>query len=96
MCGLSIYIGTYYNIILSWAFFYIFSSFSSSLPWASCGNWWNTDACRRFDSKNCTAAGGIMRNQTDCVFPKDVSIDAWKDLQEIKNNAKMPSDEFFQ
>merc|ERR1712130_450243 len=38
MCFLSLYIGTYYNIILSWAFFYIFSSFTSSLPWASCEN----------------------------------------------------------
>ena len=42
MFMLSMYIGTYYNIILSWAFFYIFSSFSSSLPWSSCDNWWNT------------------------------------------------------
>ena len=43
MCCLSLYIGTYYNIILSWAFFYIFSSFTTQLPWASCGNWWNTE-----------------------------------------------------
>ena len=42
MFMLSMYIGTYYNIILSWAFFYIFSSFTSSLPWSSCDNWWNT------------------------------------------------------
>ena len=42
MFMLSMYIGTYYNIILSWAFFYIFSSFSASLPWSSCDNWWNT------------------------------------------------------
>ena len=115
MCGLSIYIGTYYNIILSWAFFYIFSSFTTNLPWASCGNWWNTDgmkisersivksgwhriitACRRFDSKNCTSHGGVMTNEEDCVFAKDVSVDVWRNLTETANNAKMPSDEFFQ
>lgn len=60
MFMLSMYIGTYYNIILSWAFFYIFSSFTTSLPWASCGNWWNTAACTKFDSTNCTAHQGLM------------------------------------
>jgi len=95
MCFLSLYIGTYYNIILSWAFFYIFSSFTSSLPWASCGNPWNTEACRRFDSKNCTELGGVMTNQQDCVFQKDVTIDVWRNISETAQNAKMPSDEFF-
>uniref|UniRef100_A0A8C1B4E0 Transporter n=1 Tax=Cyprinus carpio carpio TaxID=630221 RepID=A0A8C1B4E0_CYPCA len=36
------YSSTYYIIILAWAFFYLFSSFSGELPWASCRNWWNT------------------------------------------------------
>merc|ERR1711971_1433384 len=95
MCGLSLYIGTYYNIILSWAFFYILSSFTSSLPWASCENPWNSEACRRFDSKNCTSSGGVMTNEQDCVFQKDVTIDVWKNITETANNAKLPSDEFF-
>jgi solute carrier family 6 amino acid transporter-like protein 5/7/9/14 len=95
MCFLSLYIGTYYNIILSWAFFYIFSSFTSSLPWASCENPWNSEACRRFDSKNCTSHGGVMTNEQDCVFQKDVTIDVWKNVTETANNAKLPSDEFF-
>jgi len=95
MCFLSLYIGTYYNIILSWAFFYIFSSFTSSLPWASCENPWNSEACRRFDSKNCTSHGGVMTNEQDCIFQKDVTIDVWKNVTETANNAKLPSDEFF-
>jgi len=95
MCFLSLYIGTYYNIILSWAFFYIFSSFTSSLPWASCENPWNSEACRRFDSKNCTSLGGVMTNEQDCVFQRDVTIDVWKNVTETANNAKLPSDEFF-
>ena len=78
------------------AFFYIFSSFTSSLPWASCDNPWNTEACRRFDSKNCTELGGMMTNQQECVFQKDVTIDVWKNISETTRNAKMPSDEFFQ
>jgi len=95
MCILSLYIGTYYNIILSWAFFYIFSSFSTSLPWASCGNWWNSEACRRVDSTNCTAHFGLMTSAGDCILQKDVTVDVWRNLTEELNQSKMPSDEFF-
>lgn len=33
---------TSYIIILAWAFFYLFQSFSGDLPWATCGHYWNT------------------------------------------------------
>ncbi|KAL6457901.1 hypothetical protein MHYP_G00331310 [Metynnis hypsauchen] len=44
-----LYSSIYYIIILAWAFFYLFSSFSSQLPWASCSNAWNTESCFEFD-----------------------------------------------
>ncbi|XP_076844900.1 sodium- and chloride-dependent GABA transporter 2-like isoform X2 [Brachyhypopomus gauderio] len=34
-----------YIIILAWALFYLALSFSFHLPWATCGNTWNTDDC---------------------------------------------------
>ena len=37
-----IFSATSYVIIIAWAFFYLFSSFSADLPWATCGNYWNT------------------------------------------------------
>ncbi|CAL9685412.1 unnamed protein product [Knipowitschia caucasica] len=36
---------TSYVIIMAWAFFYLFASFSADLPWASCGHEWNTANC---------------------------------------------------
>ena len=46
-------VSIYYNMILAWGLFYLFTSgkslvlswFSveSTLPWSSCENWWNTD-----------------------------------------------------
>ena len=38
-------IGIYYNVIIALAFYYLFGSLTSSLPWASCDNDWNTPSC---------------------------------------------------
>lgn len=44
----------YYNSVISWILYYLYSSFTGELPWASCKHWWNTPTC--FDSRNTTAA----------------------------------------
>ncbi|XP_017570361.1 sodium- and chloride-dependent GABA transporter ine [Pygocentrus nattereri] len=36
---------TYYNVIITWALYYLFSSFQSQLPWQSCNNTWNRPNC---------------------------------------------------
>lgn len=35
----------YYNVILAWAFRYLFASFTAELPWSNCNNEWNTESC---------------------------------------------------
>lgn len=45
-----LYTGVYYIIILAWTFLYLFSSFRSELPWASCNNSWNTGAITSYFS----------------------------------------------
>ncbi|XP_055694630.1 sodium-dependent serotonin transporter [Lutzomyia longipalpis] len=45
ICLIDIYMGMYYNTIIGWAVYYLFASFSSELPWTSCGNEWNTPNC---------------------------------------------------
>ena len=56
MMMLSGYIAIYYNVIISWAFFYFFSSFSWTLPWSSCENDWNSENCKEnnYDLSNDT------------------------------------------
>ncbi|XP_015197942.2 sodium- and chloride-dependent GABA transporter 2-like isoform X1 [Lepisosteus oculatus] len=62
-----LYSTIYYIIILAWAFFYLFSSFSAELPWASCRNTWNTDTCMDFDKQNQTANWTALDNATSPV-----------------------------
>ena len=42
---LTFWLATYYNVIIGWAIFYLFSSFADPLPWVSCNNTWNTPFC---------------------------------------------------
>ncbi|XP_030648789.1 sodium- and chloride-dependent GABA transporter ine [Chanos chanos] len=36
---------TYYNVIITWSLYYLFSSFQSQLPWQSCNSTWNRPNC---------------------------------------------------
>lgn len=42
----------YYIVILAWALLYLLFSFQSPLPWASCGNKWNTAQCATISRMN--------------------------------------------
>ncbi|KAM5138043.1 sodium-dependent noradrenaline transporter [Mantella aurantiaca] len=42
---IALYVGFYYNVIIAWSLYYLASSFTSELPWTSCGNVWNTENC---------------------------------------------------
>nr|XP_019566858.1 PREDICTED: sodium- and chloride-dependent GABA transporter 2 isoform X3 [Rhinolophus sinicus] len=47
-----ILLNIYYIIVLAWALFYLFSSFTIDLPWGSCRNEWNTEHCMEFQRTN--------------------------------------------
>ena len=46
MVCVSAILAPYYNLIIAWSLVYLFSSFTSTLPWSSCNNYWNTPSCR--------------------------------------------------
>uniref|UniRef100_A0A8C6U9F2 Transporter n=1 Tax=Neogobius melanostomus TaxID=47308 RepID=A0A8C6U9F2_9GOBI len=57
---------TSYIIIMAWAFFYLFASFSAELPWASCGHDWNTESC--LDLSQTNISRGLLP-QTNTTLP---------------------------
>ncbi|XP_072836596.1 sodium-dependent noradrenaline transporter [Pogona vitticeps] len=43
---IALYVGFYYNVIIAWSLYYLFSSFTlGELPWTKCGNPWNSPNC---------------------------------------------------
>lgn len=43
---IALYVGFYYNVIIAWSLYYLFSSFTSELPWQHCNNTWNSHMCK--------------------------------------------------
>ncbi|XP_018541258.1 solute carrier family 6 member 22, tandem duplicate 1 isoform X1 [Lates calcarifer] len=62
-----LYSSIYYIIILAWAFLYLFFSFNTELPWASCRNSWNTETCVEFDRRAYPVNWTVAENSTSPV-----------------------------
>ncbi|XP_072047989.1 sodium-dependent serotonin transporter-like [Amphiura filiformis] len=45
ICVINMYVSFFYNTVIAWSVYYLFSSFTSSLPWTTCDNYWNTANC---------------------------------------------------
>ncbi|KAJ8333756.1 hypothetical protein SKAU_G00410750 [Synaphobranchus kaupii] len=42
---IALYVGFYYNVIIAWSLYYLYSSCTLELPWQKCGNIWNSENC---------------------------------------------------
>ncbi|XP_043911378.1 sodium- and chloride-dependent GABA transporter ine-like [Protopterus annectens] len=67
---------TYYNLIITWALYYLFSSFQSPLPWQSCNNSWNIpENCSEYISNSSFATTASQQFFNYKVLQKSDSID---------------------
>uniref|UniRef100_A0A8C9YU44 Transporter n=1 Tax=Sander lucioperca TaxID=283035 RepID=A0A8C9YU44_SANLU len=49
------HLNVYYVVILAWAIFYLFNCFTTELPWAGCGHYWNTENSTNITNPNGTS-----------------------------------------
>ncbi|KAM8877602.1 sodium-dependent noradrenaline transporter [Synchiropus picturatus] len=57
---IAFYVGFYYNVIIAWSLYYLFSSMTAELPWLNCGNYWNSENCTDPQAIN----GSVLGNGT--------------------------------
>ena len=45
MVLIAFYTDFFYNVVIAWCLHFFVASFTTDLPWTSCGNDWNTPLC---------------------------------------------------
>ncbi|XP_071088598.1 sodium- and chloride-dependent GABA transporter 1-like [Haliotis cracherodii] len=60
--SISCIIVPYYSMVFAWALYYLYSSFSTVLPWTTCDNSWNTPPCIAVGEKRINTS--ILTNTT--------------------------------
>lgn len=90
MCVLNFYTGLYYNTIISWAVFFFVESFTSTLPWTSCNNPWNSPDCRTIDQRQALKANSTtVYSETEAQTPVEAN-------QSLLVHYSSPTKDYFQ
>jgi len=95
---IAFFVSFYYNVIIGWAFHFLFSSFSLRLPWKDCMNEWNTEFCA-IKCLNETANGTLFKDHVSKLFkvPEEDSLavnsTVFSDV--LCNETRSPAKEYF-
>ncbi|KAB7493651.1 Sodium- and chloride-dependent GABA transporter 2 [Armadillidium nasatum] len=69
------WLNIYYIVVIAWALYYFCISFQTVLPWGTCGNYWNTEACIAFDEvANHSVIAELKANN---ITPRDSVVEFW-------------------
>ena len=103
MTILALIFSTYYNVIITWIIYYIIKSCTTSLPWATCDNSWNTPACWIHRNQYSMQDELNMQNMTDPLDENgkysNISSVNSSEVRLTQNGSfvwKSPADEYWQ
>ena len=83
MLGATAFVGIYYNMIIGWSLFYMFSGFTSELPW---------EGCTALSSHHCVEPNSTL-NVTHPPLPNPTVLDALR-LENPANGTNFVEDDF--
>lgn len=89
---IAFYVDFYYNVIIAWALYFFFASFTSQLPWVGCDNYWNTEDCvapyttNETDSVEGSGDEGTFSNVSSAL--KEIASGALKLVQDANSLGK--------
>ena len=105
MVAVSALVAIYYNMIIAWAIYYLFASFTSELPWETCvGKDWASDLCydkvNMTDIHGCASMGWYVNDSLGVCFDSskmDKILGIFNESLANKNGYErnLPSQEYF-
>ncbi|RCN49376.1 Sodium:neurotransmitter symporter family protein [Ancylostoma caninum] len=81
----------YFCVIVSWAIFYMISSFNSVFPWESCNNYWNDYTCVT-GKESASALAKLTQNLTRAGLKTQTSVEQFWENRVLKQTSSI--DEF--
>ncbi|XP_061668127.1 sodium- and chloride-dependent creatine transporter 1-like isoform X1 [Syngnathoides biaculeatus] len=66
---------TYYIMVLVWGLYFLVNSFTTPLPWSTCGHPWNTPNCTVAFSLNCHSNSAPSSATQDHLVPNDSCVE---------------------
>uniref|UniRef100_A0A8C4DSU1 Transporter n=1 Tax=Dicentrarchus labrax TaxID=13489 RepID=A0A8C4DSU1_DICLA len=83
---LSFWLNIYYIVIIAWAIYYLYNSFTTELPWSSCNNPWNTD--KYIDCFLLLAQQQSFK--VSCMHPRDRLHKRQRNMHEMTDGLEKP------
>ncbi|KAI4571833.1 hypothetical protein MJG53_013939 [Ovis ammon polii x Ovis aries] len=89
---IALYVGFYYNVIIAWSLYYLFSSFTPNLPWTDCGHAWNSPNCTDPKLLNSSVLGNHTKYSKYKFTP---AAEFYEDWPVVKAEVVLPDDTIF-
>ncbi|XP_070616137.1 sodium- and chloride-dependent neutral and basic amino acid transporter B(0+) [Erythrolamprus reginae] len=92
MVLISTFVTIYYNVIIGYSLYYLFASFQSVLPWASCNNQtWATDRCSKVAISLCNVSENGMIVEKDYSIVQSMNLTCLGNITVLKDT-RVPSE----